>query len=30
VERTYPLAEAPDAIRRLTDEHPAGKLVVLV
>ncbi len=30
VERTYPLAEVPDAIRRLTDERPAGKLVVLV
>jgi NADPH:quinone reductase-like Zn-dependent oxidoreductase len=30
VARTYPLAETPDAIRRLTDAHPAGKLVVLV
>lgn len=30
VERTYPLAAAGDAIRRLTDARPAGKLVVTV
>jgi len=30
IERTYPLAAAPDAIRRLTDARPAGKLVVTV
>ena len=30
IERTYPLADAPDAIRHLTDGHPAGKLVVRV
>jgi len=30
VERTYPLATAPDAIRRLTTARPAGKLVVTV
>jgi NADPH:quinone reductase-like Zn-dependent oxidoreductase len=30
VERTYPLAAAPDAIRRLTGARPAGKLVVTV
>ncbi|CAI7974867.1 NAD(P)-dependent alcohol dehydrogenase [Frankia sp. Hr75.2] len=30
VDRAYPLAEVPDAIRHLTDGHPAGKLVVTV
>jgi NADPH:quinone reductase-like Zn-dependent oxidoreductase len=30
IERTYPLAGAPDAIRHLTDGHPAGKLVVTI
>lgn len=27
---TYPLAEAPDAIRHLRDGHPAGKIVLTV
>ncbi|GAA2615247.1 NAD(P)-dependent alcohol dehydrogenase [Dactylosporangium fulvum] len=30
VDRTYPLAGAPDAIRHLTGNRPAGKLVVAV
>lgn len=30
VERTYPMAEAPEAIRRLETGHVAGKLVVTV
>ena len=30
VDRSYPLAAAPDAIRHLTDGHPAGKIVVTV
>jgi NADPH:quinone reductase-like Zn-dependent oxidoreductase len=30
VDRAYPLPAAPDAIRHLTDGHPAGKLVVTV
>lgn len=30
VDRTYPLAEAPDAIRQLAQGHPAGKIVVTV
>ncbi|MDT3439373.1 MULTISPECIES: NAD(P)-dependent alcohol dehydrogenase [unclassified Pseudofrankia] len=30
VDRVYPLAEASDALRHLTDGHPAGKLVVTV
>jgi NADPH:quinone reductase-like Zn-dependent oxidoreductase len=30
VERTYPLVEVPDAIRRLEGEHARGKLVVTV
>jgi NADPH:quinone reductase-like Zn-dependent oxidoreductase len=30
VDRTYPLAEAPAAIRHLTDGHPRGKLVITV
>jgi NADPH:quinone reductase-like Zn-dependent oxidoreductase len=30
IDRTYTLAEAPDALRRLTEGHPAGKLVITV
>ena len=30
VERTYPLADAPDAIRHLAEGHAGGKLVVTV
>lgn len=30
VERTYPLVEVPDAIRRLEGEHARGKLVITV
>ncbi|MET7442756.1 zinc-binding dehydrogenase, partial [Streptomyces sp. NPDC005568] len=30
VDRTYPLSEAADAVRHLTDGHPRGKLVVTV
>ncbi len=30
VDRTYPLAQAPDAIRHLRDGHPAGKIVVTI
>jgi NADPH:quinone reductase-like Zn-dependent oxidoreductase len=30
IERIYPLAAAPEAIRRLTGARPAGKLVVTV
>lgn len=30
VERTYPLVEVPDAIRRLEGEHTRGKLVITV
>ncbi len=30
IDRAYPLSEAPDAIRRLIDGHPAGKIVVTV
>ncbi|ONH23017.1 NAD(P)-dependent alcohol dehydrogenase [Pseudofrankia asymbiotica] len=30
VDRAYSLAEAPDALRHLTDGHPVGKLVVTV
>ncbi|WP_182898211.1 NAD(P)-dependent alcohol dehydrogenase [Microbispora sp. H10830] len=30
IDRAYPLSEAPDAIRRLIDGHPAGKVVVTV
>ncbi|XVQ86696.1 NAD(P)-dependent alcohol dehydrogenase [Microbispora siamensis] len=28
IDRAYPLSEAPDAIRRLIEGHPAGKIVV--
>ncbi|GIH62448.1 NAD(P)-dependent alcohol dehydrogenase [Microbispora siamensis] len=28
IDRAYPLSEAPDAIRRLVEGHPAGKVVV--
>ncbi|WP_256863141.1 NAD(P)-dependent alcohol dehydrogenase [Microbispora sp. GKU 823] len=28
IDRAYPLSEAPDAIRRLIEGHPAGKVVV--
>ncbi|GLX09331.1 NAD(P)-dependent alcohol dehydrogenase [Microbispora sp. NBRC 16548] len=30
IDRAYPLSEAPDAIRRLMEGHPAGKVVVTV
>ncbi|RZT79536.1 NADPH:quinone reductase-like Zn-dependent oxidoreductase [Micromonospora violae] len=30
VDRTYPLAQAADAIRHLRDGHPAGKVVVTI
>jgi NADPH:quinone reductase-like Zn-dependent oxidoreductase len=30
IDRTYPLTEAPDAIRYLAQGHPAGKVVVTV
>ncbi|GGN97932.1 NAD(P)-dependent alcohol dehydrogenase [Microbispora bryophytorum] len=30
IDRAYPLAEAPDAIRHLMEGHPAGKVVVTV
>jgi NADPH:quinone reductase-like Zn-dependent oxidoreductase len=30
IDRTYPLIEAPDAIRYLEEGHPAGKIVVTV
>ena len=30
IERTYPLAEAPDAIRHMETEHARGKLVITV
>jgi NADPH:quinone reductase-like Zn-dependent oxidoreductase len=30
VTRTYPLAEAPDAIRYLADGHAAGKVVIII
>jgi len=30
IDRTYPLIEAPDAIRYLAEGHPAGKIVVTV
>jgi NADPH:quinone reductase-like Zn-dependent oxidoreductase len=30
IDRTYPLADAPDAIRYLAQGHPAGKVVVTV
>jgi NADPH:quinone reductase-like Zn-dependent oxidoreductase len=28
IDRTYPLAEAPDAIRYLAEGHPGGKVVI--
>jgi NADPH:quinone reductase-like Zn-dependent oxidoreductase len=30
IDRTYPLIEAPDAIRYLAQSHAAGKIVVTV
>ncbi|PZG16053.1 NAD(P)-dependent alcohol dehydrogenase [Micromonospora craterilacus] len=30
IDRTYPLAEAADALRHFTDGHPAGKVVVTI
>lgn len=30
IDRTYPLAEAPDALRHLTTGHPAGKVVITI
>jgi NADPH:quinone reductase-like Zn-dependent oxidoreductase len=30
IDRTYPLAEAPDAIRYLAEGHPRGKIVITV
>ena len=30
IDRTYPLIEAPDAIRYLAEGHPAGKVVITV
>ena len=30
VDRTYPLVEAPDAVRYLAEGHAAGKIVVTV
>jgi NADPH:quinone reductase-like Zn-dependent oxidoreductase len=30
IDRTYPLIEAPDAIRYLANGHAAGKIVVTV
>ncbi|GIF72364.1 NAD(P)-dependent alcohol dehydrogenase [Asanoa siamensis] len=30
IDRVYPLAEAPDAIRYLAEGHPAGKVVVTI
>jgi NADPH:quinone reductase-like Zn-dependent oxidoreductase len=30
IDRTYPLAEAPDAIRYLAEGHPSGKVVIAV
>jgi NADPH:quinone reductase-like Zn-dependent oxidoreductase len=30
IDRTYPLAEAPDAVRYLADGHPGGKIVITV
>ena len=30
IERTYPLAEAADAIRFIESEHPGGKVVLTV
>jgi 2-desacetyl-2-hydroxyethyl bacteriochlorophyllide A dehydrogenase len=30
IDRTYPLAEAPEALRYLHEEHPGGKVVVTI
>ncbi len=30
IDRTYPLVEAPDAIRYLEQGHPRGKVVITV
>lgn len=30
IDRTYPLPEAPDAIRFLAEGHPAGKIAIRV
>jgi NADPH:quinone reductase-like Zn-dependent oxidoreductase len=30
IDRTFPLAEAPEAIRYLAQGHPAGKVIVTV
>jgi NADPH:quinone reductase-like Zn-dependent oxidoreductase len=30
IDRTYPLIEAPDAIRYLAEGHPRGKIVITV
>jgi NADPH:quinone reductase-like Zn-dependent oxidoreductase len=30
IDRTYPLREAPEAIRRLAEGHTRGKLVITV
>jgi NADPH:quinone reductase-like Zn-dependent oxidoreductase len=30
IDRTYPLAEVPEAIRYLEDGHPRGKVVISV
>jgi NADPH:quinone reductase-like Zn-dependent oxidoreductase len=30
IDRTYPLAEVPEAIRYLEDGHPRGKVVITV
>jgi NADPH:quinone reductase-like Zn-dependent oxidoreductase len=30
IDRTYPLIEAPDAIRYLEGGHPPGKVVITV
>jgi NADPH:quinone reductase-like Zn-dependent oxidoreductase len=30
IDRTYPLAEAPDAVRSLAEGHPRGKIVITV
>lgn len=30
IDRTYPLSQAPEAIRYLAQGHPRGKVVVIV
>jgi NADPH:quinone reductase-like Zn-dependent oxidoreductase len=30
IDRTYPLIEAPDAIRHLEKGHPRGKIIIVV